>query len=96
MASRSQIDKVINKHQDDIASLEASDLATYGKYKFYKRGVINDSVEVHEYVRPDGGVGYIIYVYAVEGGDTYVKTFEVGDEPIDTITSWTMLVGGII
>jgi hypothetical protein len=91
MATRAQIDKVINKHKSDIDALEASWIASNSKYKQYKRGAINDSVEVHEYIRPDGGVGDVIRIFAEESNKEYVKWIAVGDENIPNQNTWFLL-----
>jgi len=92
MATRNQIDRVISRYKDDIDTAQATWIASHPKYKQYLRGDFNTSVEVHEYVRPDASVGYVILVFAVEGAETYIKTFVFGSEPINQITEWTLLV----
>lgn len=96
MATRTQIDKFIDRYKGDIDTAQATYLSTHSKYRQYLRGEFNESVEVHEYVRPDGGVGYVIYVYAVEGSDTYAKSYTYGTEPIIPIHNWTKIVPGEI
>lgn len=97
MATRNQIDAVIATHRSQIESAQENYKLLNNKYRQYKRGDFNDSIEVHEYVRPNRDVGYIVYVYADEGQDVYVKTFHIGTEPLNiTQNTWIKKVDSII
>jgi hypothetical protein len=92
MATRTQIDTFIQNHRNQLKALQDDYFALKRKYRQFKRGEYNEAVEVHEHVKPDGSAGYVIYIYAIEGADTYVKSFQVNLTPEQANKEWTLQV----
>lgn len=96
MPTRTQINNFLSNHRDQILALQNDCKALNQKYKQFKRGEYNDSVEVHEYVMPNGGTGYVAYVYAEEGDLTYCRSFHVGEAQLPQLTSWQLVIEGLL
>jgi hypothetical protein len=91
MATRTQINNYLKDNRTRLESIQDDYRFLTKKYKQYKRGELHEALEIHEYVRPDGDVGYIAYLYAQEDVDRYVRTFHVGNELLPASTPWQLM-----
>jgi hypothetical protein len=91
MATRTQINNYLQNNRSRLESIQDDYRFLTKKYKQYKRGELHEALEIHEYVRPDGDVGYIAYLTADESGTKYVRTFHIGSEAIPSSTAWQLV-----
>jgi NurA-like 5'-3' nuclease len=92
MATRTQINTYLQNNREQLEAIQEDWKALYRKYRQYKRGELHEALEIHEYVRPDGGVGYVAFLHAEEGADHYIRTFHIGNEPRPALTAWSLVI----
>lgn len=51
-----------------------------GKYPLIKRGEVRQDAESHEYVKPDGTTGFVVFEYKTVGDEEHRRSFGIGDE----------------
>lgn len=91
MPRRDQIDPTLQTYIDQINSDQTTFEAINGKYEQKLRGDIVDWVEVHEYVGPRGA-GYIVFIWANEGQNEYLKKVHIGTDNWASQTDWALNV----
>jgi len=79
MSDRDTVKREYDKKINEIDNSQTEYYSTRFKYEQIKKGELQDWLEVHEYVGPQGE-GYIKILHAIEGKDEFIKTIHVGPE----------------
>ena len=76
----------------DLEEEQTSYIKTHQKYLQKKKYVDEDlEKEVHEYICPNGAVGYQVFFYKKDGEDEYIKSIGYGQESKSRTFDWVLI-----
>jgi hypothetical protein len=92
MATRTQINTYLLNNREQLEAIQENYRLLNRKYKQYKRGELHEALEIHEYVRPNGGIGYVIFLHAEESVDRYIKLYLFNNQTFSLYQDWSLVV----
>ena len=94
---KTQFDTNVLQKLENLKTEQSNHIKTNSKYKQKKRYKDGDlDIEVHEYLCPNGNIGYQAFFYTSDGDNEYAKSEGYGDESKSRTFDWVLINNDII